>query len=231
MATEQSLGWRAQAVPRNIDMMRRIWLISCSGIGCIIGNIYLYKKRNDLIGPQQQILKYCNIITFARFILNRLYSNKASPIQTEMIFLAPIMFPLFMTLPIYASKKKKKEENKWNNLENIIYGSLFIFGSFISSYSELQRFWFKQKSENKGKLYINGFYSLTRHPNYFGDVIMNIGWYGLTANIKLMIIPIIMFLNLYFNQIPECEAYLKKKYSDQWISYQNNVKSFVPFIL
>eukprot|EP01084_Bolivina_argentea_P167593 290828_1 len=150
MAT-QDLGWRAQSSSTNADMLKRIWLVSCSGIGCIIGNRYLYRKRSDLVGVEQQILRYCNILTFCRVLLNRFYANRAQSIKNEMIFMAPFMFPLFMTLPIYSAKKKKEKDNKWNNTQNIIFGGLFILGSFISSYSELQRFWFKQKLENKGK--------------------------------------------------------------------------------
>jgi steroid 5-alpha reductase family enzyme len=44
---------------------------------------------------------------------------------------------------------------------------------------------FKSKSENKGKLLTTGFWSLTRHPNYFGDACLWWGFYLFACSLPL----------------------------------------------
>ena len=131
-----------------------------------------------------------------------------------------------MPLPIYLTTGGPFEWNAYN----IICAALYLTGSFITTWSELQRKWFKQNPQNKGKLYTKGLFSITRHPNYFGDILSTTGWYGFTQNYYAVIIPLTMVLNLKYGQIPELEAYLKKRYSEQWDEYEKNVKSLVPFI-
>ena len=49
---------------------------------------------------------------------------------------------------------------------------LFIIGSYINTYSEIQRKRFKDNPNNKGKLYTLGLFQYARHINYFGDILL-----------------------------------------------------------
>eukprot|EP00494_Astrolonche_serrata_P020197 UN20415 len=65
----------------------------------------------------------------------------------------------------------------------------------FNSLAELQRKWWLDRPENEGKLYTQGFFSITRHPNYFGDILIFVGWALLTQNWKM-----IFYLGLWFTR-------------------------------
>lgn len=49
---------------------------------------------------------------------------------------------------------------------------LFAIGFFMESVSDVQKYRFRSKPENKGKVCDIGLFTWTRHPNYFGEIIM-----------------------------------------------------------
>lgn len=49
---------------------------------------------------------------------------------------------------------------------------LFVIGFLMESVSDIQKYQFRSKPENKGKVCDVGLFVLTRHPNYFGEIII-----------------------------------------------------------
>jgi steroid 5-alpha reductase family enzyme len=49
---------------------------------------------------------------------------------------------------------------------------LFAIGFFMESFSDIQKYNFRSKPENKGKVCDVGLFVWTRHPNYFGEIII-----------------------------------------------------------
>ena len=49
---------------------------------------------------------------------------------------------------------------------------LFIIGFVMESVSDIQKYQFRSKPENKGKVCDVGLFVWTRHPNYFGEIII-----------------------------------------------------------
>ena len=49
---------------------------------------------------------------------------------------------------------------------------LFAIGFLLESVSDIQKYQFRSKPENKGKVCDIGFFTWTRHPNYFGEVVI-----------------------------------------------------------
>mmetsp|Transcript_7411 Transcript_7411/g.11556 ORF Transcript_7411/g.11556 Transcript_7411/m.11556 type:complete len:119 (+) Transcript_7411:2-358(+) len=110
------------------------------------------------------------------------------------------MFPTLMALPIYLTSAEPFE---WSTA-NIACMSLYVTGSFIATWSELQRKWFKQDPNNKGKLYTHGLFRISRHPNCFGDLLLTSGWWGFTGNYSATAIMAgIQLLNFCNTVIPE----------------------------
>ncbi len=59
-----------------------------------------------------------------------------------------------------------------------IMGSLvWIFGYLFEVVADLQKYRFKSNSENKGQFINSGLWSISRHPNYFGEITL---WVGVT---------------------------------------------------
>ena len=107
---------------------------------------------------------------------------------------------------------------------------LFLVGSYLNTYSEIQRKRFKKDPDNKGKLYTLGLFKLARHINYFGDICWVLGWAIITHNIWSGLIPISLTLGFIFFFIPQLSSYLEKKYSEEYEDWKNNTKSLFPYI-
>ncbi|KAL9044792.1 MAG: hypothetical protein Q9214_002098 [Letrouitia sp. 1 TL-2023] len=53
---------------------------------------------------------------------------------------------------------------------------LFAIGFVLESVSDVQKYQFRNNPENKGKVCDVGFFNWTRHPNYFGEIIMHFSY-------------------------------------------------------
>ena len=49
---------------------------------------------------------------------------------------------------------------------------LFVLGFVLESVGDVQKYRFRSEKSNKGKVCDAGFFSWSRHPNYFGEIIM-----------------------------------------------------------
>lgn len=54
---------------------------------------------------------------------------------------------------------------------------LFVIGFLMESVSDVQKYRFRSKPENKGRVCDVGLFTWTRHPNYFGEIIIQFGMY------------------------------------------------------
>ena len=107
----------------------------------------------------------------------------------------------------------------------------YVAGSFVNTYSELQRKWWKDQSHNKGRCYTLGLFSLARNINYFGDVVLFAGWALATGWWWNVWVPVAMFLSFYCIHVPEKEKYLAQRYAKDWPGYVASTKSLIPWVL
>lgn len=49
---------------------------------------------------------------------------------------------------------------------------LFAIGFFMEAWSDIQKYQFRSNPANKGKVCDVGLFVWTRHPNYFGEIII-----------------------------------------------------------
>jgi steroid 5-alpha reductase family enzyme len=108
--------------------------------------------------------------------------------------------------------------------------ALFLVGSYFNTGGEWQRKQFKDKPENRGKLYTQGLFRYARHINYFGDTLWVTAWAILTRNICSVIIPVALAAAFVFAFIPSLEKHLQTRYSVQFKSWTKRTKTFIPFI-
>jgi steroid 5-alpha reductase family enzyme len=118
---------------------------------------------------------------------------------TVMVYLGCLsMFPLF--------ENAGRELNAWD-----IAGTVILFGSVLYAFvadEQLRRF--RVNPENKGKTINTGLWSMSRHPNYFGEIST---WWGLSAfaiaaacdNYWVLIGPAAITIMFIFASIPMIE--------------------------
>ena len=167
-----------------------------------------------------------NLIVFARFMLT-LFVFVERRIPWGEAFSIPLAFALYLGgFPLLAQPR------------SVSFGGLavagivlFVVGSFVNTYSEYQRRRFKRGNENKGRLYTGGLFSLSMHPNYFGDLLWVCGYACVTQNALAWLIPAFLFCFFYFYNVPKLDQYLRQRYGAEFVAYERRNKRLVPFLL
>lgn len=66
----------------------------------------------------------------------------------------------------------KYEQPEFGTGRDIAGMVLFVLGFVVESVGDVQKYRFRSDKSNKGKVCDVGFFSWSRHPNYFGEIIM-----------------------------------------------------------
>jgi steroid 5-alpha reductase family enzyme len=117
----------------------------------------------------------------------------------------------------------------WDNLGLILFG----VGFFFEVIGDMQLAAFRKDPSNKGKIITTGLWSMTRHPNYFGEALLwwGISMYALSLPWGWITLagPLVLTLLLRFvSGVPM----LERKYRDHpdWSEYARKTAPFVPFV-
>ena len=114
---------------------------------------------------------------------------------------------------------------------DILGFSLTLFGIAYESIADYQLMLFKNDIKNRGKLLQSGLWKFSRHPNYFGELLV---WWGffittLVTGVHFnLLAPLFMtFLILRFSGVTLLEANLIKKF-DEYQTYKKKVNTLIP---
>jgi protein-S-isoprenylcysteine O-methyltransferase Ste14 len=108
--------------------------------------------------------------------------------------------------------------------------ALFLGGSWMHSCSEHSRHAWKQRPENRGKLYTEGLFRYSRHPNYLGDLILFSGMCLIAGKWIAATIPVLMLAGFIFVNIPVLDSHLRDHYGTAFDSYALRTKKLIPFL-
>lgn len=108
--------------------------------------------------------------------------------------------------------------------------ALFLAGSWMNSYAEYARHVWKQRPENAGKLYTAGLFRYTRHPNYFGDLVLFAGLCVTSGAWITAIIPLLMLAFFVFINVPLLDAHLHDHYGAAFDAYARRTPKLIPFV-
>ena len=125
------------------------------------------------------------------------------------------------------------------NLHSIDFKNIYLFGILIwifgfifEAISDWQLKKFIAKKENQGKIMQSGLWKYSRHPNYFGEIVM---WWGiflialsLPSGIYFIVSPLLItYLIVYVSGIPM----LEKRYENnvEYENYKKNTSKLIPW--
>jgi len=116
---------------------------------------------------------------------------------------------------------------------SLIGVALWVIGYYFEVFGDRQlKSHIKDKTQ-KGKLLTTGLWSMTRHPNYFGEALM---WWGIYVfailngvPVYFIFSPLTITLVLYFISTPILEE--KMKGYVEWDEYSKKTSMFLPFKL
>ena len=120
----------------------------------------------------------------------------------------------------------------------VLGGALWVLGFGLEMVADRQKNHFSEQPENTDKFITQGLWSISRHPNYFGEIIL---WIGI-AIISLpllsglqfvtLVSPVFVFLLLTkISGLPFLEDKAEKKWGKDkdYIEYKNKTPILVPF--
>lgn len=210
------------------------FLIVVTFIATIFASIWLmFADIDNWLEPYQIkgdfasriVLLCCLIIYFVRVSIMAFVFLKRKLVWVEAITIS-ILMPLILFALTYVGGNQSQSINT----ADVIGILLYLFGSYLNTYSEYLRYIWKQRPENKGRPYTQGMFKYSMHINYFGDVVLFTGWAIITQNTTMLLIPFFMALNFAVFIIPSLDDYLEKKYGEKFQEYANSTKRFIPFI-
>jgi len=123
----------------------------------------------------------------------------------------------------------------------ICYIGLFIwaFGFIFETIADTQKFYFNENPDNKGHFINVGLWSVSRHPNYFGEMLC---WIGIYIFVALSMSPRELLINLvsplyiilllsFVSGIPLLEKYADKKWGKDgdYKEYKRQTSILIPW--
>ncbi len=113
---------------------------------------------------------------------------------------------------------------------------IFAIGLVTETIADWQKYQFKNQTTNQGKFIQTGLWKYSRHPNYFGEMLVWWGIYllcfsGLQGMQHLAIVsPIyITVLLLFVSGVPTLEKNYAQKYGSSWLNYKQQTSLIIPW--
>jgi protein-S-isoprenylcysteine O-methyltransferase Ste14 len=175
--------------------------------------------------PRRAALLACAWIYFARVVATSFVFLRRGVDWTEAWQVGPFLLIIQVALA-WLGARATEPWGPVDTLALVLYG----VGSFLNSGSELQRKAWKARPENQGHLYTGGLFRLSRHVNYFGDVVLFSGFAVLTRSPWAAAVPLLMAVMFVFLHVPSLDRYLRERYGSEYVEWTRHSKKLVPFI-
>jgi steroid 5-alpha reductase family enzyme len=147
------------------------------------------------------------------------------------MFIFQGVLAVFLSLPFLIVSANS--DNIWYSVEGLgIF--LWLIGVAGEALADHQLFEFKQNPENQGKVCQNGLWYYSRHPNYFFEFVVWLGFFffalGTSGGWISIVAPVLMFYLLtQMSGIPLAEAQALKSRGEAYEEYQKRTSSFFPW--
>ncbi len=176
-------------------------------------------------GGRQICLATAFSIYYVRILFTEFVFLKRGVSWSEVFTIAPWSLFIFLLLGIAGGTNPDAL-----GAVGFVGMSLFLLGSWMNSSAEHARHVWKQRRENRGKLYTQGLFRYSRHPNYLGDLLSFSGMCLISGAWVTAVIPAIMLAGFVFVNIPVLDSHLHDHYGAAFDEYARQTRKLVPFI-
>lgn len=148
------------------------------------------------------------------------------------------MWVWIVSLPIIVLNAARTDVNI--NILDYIGWSLWGIGFFCEVLADQTKYLFNSNPDNKGKLLSTGIWSLSRHPNYFGEIMCWIGLSlssiavasanGMWGYISLVSPVFTFFLLVFISGIPLAEQRYDQRFKNKefYHEYKESTSPLIP---
>lgn len=157
----------------------------------------------------------------------KLSGLKALIINIGYIFILQVIMMLIMSVPSYLINEQSGFDLTYLDFIGL---AIWLIGYYWEAASDYQLFKFTSNPANKGKVMRYGLWRYSRHPNYFGEILM---WWGIfliawNVSIFAIVAPVtITFLLLFVTGIPWVEKAMAK--NPEYQEYKKHTNIFIPW--
>jgi len=230
---------------KNAGVVDIFWAFNFSIIA-----ILLYFLGDGL--PQRKLLLSCMILLWSLRLGIYLLIRVGSHLEVEegrykkmreewgksvnsklfVFFQAQALSNIYLSIPFFLIAFNKKEELSILEYIGAAIWAISICGEAIAD-NQLKRF--KKNPENKGKVCNIGLWNYSRHPNYFFESMIWVGYFLVALNAEYgwigVLSPLTITLLLFrVTGIPLTEQQAIRSKGDAYKDYQRTTSMFVPWV-
>lgn len=160
-----------------------------------VNELYDWLKPYAINGnfTRQVILMFCVLFYVSRLFITVFVFLKRKMAWSEMLLVSGLM-----SFVLFSFAKVGGNSHQPVGALDCFSIFLYLFGSWLNTYSEYTRHIWKKQEVNKGRPYTEGLFKYSMHINYFGDIVLFSGFALITYSFSLLVIPLIMALNFIF---------------------------------
>ena len=199
------------------------WLLFGAGIGTVARWFGWNWQTGDAV--RRACLVAALSIYYVRILFTEFVFLKRGVSWSEVFTIAPWLLCIDLLLSVAAGTNHRAL-----GVPGIVGLALFASGSWVNSYAEYARHGWKQRPENQGRLYTQGLFRLSRHPNYLGDLISFSGICLISGAWITVVIPVMMLGGFVFVNIPVLDSHLHDKYGAAFEEYAERTRKLVPLV-
>jgi len=199
------------------------WLLLSGGIQTVGAWFGWTWAPGDL--PRRVCLATALSVYYVRILFTEFVFLKRGVGWSEVFTIAPWLLCIYALLALAGGRNESALGGP-----GYVGITLFVAGSWMNSYAEYRRHVWKQRPENRGRLYTEGLFRYLRHPNYFGDLISFSGLCMIAGEWITVLIPVAMLAGFVFVSVPVLDSHLRKKYGKAFDEYAHRTRKLIPFV-